>query len=87
MQWDSFDYKVGQHFLPAIINGDYTGLSDDEAEELDRFLDADELKGKVGHWAETNSDDHEGEFGRCDVSGLKAQVHGLSFVFRVEAAT
>jgi hypothetical protein len=30
---------VAIHYLPAIFNDDYTGLNDEEHEELDKWLD------------------------------------------------
>jgi len=30
MQFETYDYKIGTWALPAIINGDYSGLGDDE---------------------------------------------------------
>lgn len=35
---DYYEETIAAHFLPAIINDDYTGLSDPEAAELDAFL-------------------------------------------------
>lgn len=35
---DYYEETIAEYFLPAIINADYTGLSDPEAAELDAFL-------------------------------------------------
>lgn len=35
---DYYEETIAEHFLPALINDDYTGLSDPEAAELDAFL-------------------------------------------------
>jgi hypothetical protein len=35
---DYYEETIAEHFVPAIINADYTGLSDPEAAELDAFL-------------------------------------------------
>lgn len=35
---DYYEETIAEHFLPAIINADYTGLSDPEAAELDAFM-------------------------------------------------
>jgi hypothetical protein len=35
---DYYEETIAAHFLPALINDDYTGLSDPEAAELDAFL-------------------------------------------------
>lgn len=82
MKWESHDFTVGANFLPALINGDYTGLSDAEEAELDAFLDDERFTGVSGHWADTSvgSDDF---FGRCDISNWKRSVYMVSFVFPV----
>ena len=36
---DYYDFAIAGHFLPALINGDYTGLDDTEAKQLDQFVD------------------------------------------------
>src|SRR5690625_5893611 len=32
-----FEYVIGSHFLPALFNGDVTGLDDTEDADLERF--------------------------------------------------
>lgn len=62
MKFTTRTYVIGSHFLPALINGDYTGLEDHEERELDVFLDA---VGCKGHW-----DYAEAGFTRCEITGL-----------------
>ena len=38
METYTITYKVGKHFLPAIINGDYTGLAKEDEIDLEKFL-------------------------------------------------
>lgn len=35
---EPIEYTIGEHFLPAIINGDYSGLEDEEEGMLNAFL-------------------------------------------------
>ena len=34
----TYNYKLSSHWLSALINGDYSGLEDQEVKELDSFL-------------------------------------------------
>lgn len=66
MKFNERTYIIGKHFLPALINGDYTGMEDHEDQALDAFLERVACK---GHWSYAD----EGEnFTRCEVSGLYA---------------
>lgn len=59
-------YIIADVYLPALINGDSTGLTDEDDQALDLFLDA---VGCSGHWSYAE----EGEgFARCEVTGLYA---------------
>ena len=69
MQFDTYTYTIGAHFLPALINADDSGLSDDESRALLAFeLD---LPGD-GHWSADDTD--SSEFARCDVTGTMGAV-------------
>lgn len=74
--WDSCTYRIADHFLPYLINGDASGLSNDERKELDAFVDeaftyAKEDGFKASHWAV--EDDSE-NVGFCDVCDKLANV-------------
>jgi hypothetical protein len=72
MKFDTTEYEIGAHFLSALINGDYSGLSDEEARALDQF-EANNGPGPLGgHWADI--EDSCEEFGRCDVTGERGQT-------------
>lgn len=58
---------IAEQYLPALINGDYSGLEDHEAIALDRW--AAEFQGCC-FVSETEYSD----FGRDEVSGLRANV-------------
>ena len=69
MQFDTYTYTISAHFLPALVNGDDSGLSDDESRALLAFeLD---LPGN-GHWSADDADSFD--FARCDVTGLMSAV-------------
>lgn len=87
MTFESITYRIGTHFLPALVNGDWSGLSDEEAETFERWFeaasaewtDSDDNKWVYAH--ESVSDNQE-EFARCEVTGLMGNVCDVAFLFR-----
>jgi hypothetical protein len=84
MIWDSYEYKVGTHYLSALINGDASGLSDAESAALDAFEHeahrvATDAGFTVGHWA-IDSNDDDTNFARCEVSGMASDVRELKLM-------
>ena len=83
--WDHFQFTISQHYLPAIINDDWTGLSDKEANALSGFLmHASTLipaNAKSSHWAVDVEDCTN--FARCEVSNLYSDVSDISLMFQV----
>lgn len=72
MKFTTRTYTIASHFLPALINGDYTGLEDHEDLALDAFLAEVACK---GHW----SCAEEGAgFTRCEVTGLMADCYEVT---------
>lgn len=74
--WDSYTYHIADHFLPALVNEDDSGLSNDESEELEAFVDeaftdAREEGFTASHWAV--EDDSE-NISFCDVCDKLANV-------------
>jgi hypothetical protein len=70
-----YDYVLGSQFASAIVNGDYSGLSDDEAEQLDQFI-ADlpsHYHHKTKQFKNLDMVDYSQEpnFARCEVTGLQ----------------
>jgi hypothetical protein len=66
MQFDHYTYTVASHYASAIINDDWTGLDDDEAEEVKEWLDS--VLQKADH-----IDIHEDVgFCRDEITGLMA---------------
>ena len=73
--------SIANHFLPAIVNDDPTGLGDGDIEQLDRFLA--ELESEIATLCQELSPDKyfydivldeviEDDFRGCDVTGLRA---------------
>ena len=67
MVYDYYQYEISTHFASAIINGDYSGLRDNEIKELDLFME--NLPVDNGHFDLVDYDG-EGFFSRCEISGL-----------------
>lgn len=73
---DITEYRVCQHYLPAIINGDYSGMEEDDIEKLDKFLEDFDLQ--EGHF-DCDSDE-EASFERCEICKLMGDVITLRWV-------
>jgi hypothetical protein len=67
------EFRLSTHWLPALINNDYSGLTDEDCTALDSFAD------DCGHGYWVVPDD-ENYFGRDDVTGLMANVVDVEFV-------
>lgn len=81
-RFDSIIYNVGTHYLSALINGDYSGLADEEAAALDEFAEQvqhDAPEGfEFGHFSAPDCDP---EFKTCEVSGLMADTLPLDAIY------
>lgn len=82
---DYYEFNIGSHYLPALINGDESGLDAGEEIVLEQFcFDAEErMKSQFNvewfHW--TYSDEEVFDFGRCECSGLLNQLANVKLVF------
>lgn len=65
MKLDYFEYNIGEHFMPAIINDDFTGLDDSEAETLNAWLENNDMR--ASHW---DIEDDSENYCECEISGL-----------------
>lgn len=65
MKFDQVEYTIGEHFLSAIINDDYTGLSDNEERELNEWLEG--VNRPEAHW--DCDSDTETELAICEITG------------------
>lgn len=74
---DYYEETIAAHFLPAIINADYTGLSDPEAAELDAFL----MTFSALPDLTISTADDEPSFAVDAVTRLHADCHTVRFYF------
>ncbi len=65
MQLDHYEYYISEHLAPAIINDDFTGLDDQEENQLRDFLESQEMRGS--HW---DIEDDGENYRICEVSRL-----------------
>jgi hypothetical protein len=75
---DYYTLTLAAHYASALINGDYSGLNDDEAADLDAFM--------RDYWKLPNATldlpmDAEPYFGTDEVSGLHADVIDFQLYF------
>jgi len=75
-KFEVYDYSIGGWWLPAIINDDYTGLSDEEAAQLNDWL-ADQPD---GCWV---VDSDEAGFTTDEVTGLKGDCYDVKLIKEV----
>jgi len=73
--WDHYTYYIADYYLPYLINGDASGLSNAEREELDEFEQFAQNLAKedgftVGHWAVQDNEN----YGMCEVSDKLGNV-------------
>ncbi len=72
MEWDYYKYRIANHYLPVLINGDETGMSDEELAVLSSFIDSAMVNipegWNFGHWA----DCEDAGFCICEVTNLLA---------------
>lgn len=80
MKFERYEYTIPDYFLPALINGDDTNLSDEEVAELDDFLKS--IKSE-GYW--TIDDDQESYFsGSNDVNWIAGFVIDVIWLQEVQ---
>jgi len=79
--WDWYDYTIAGHYLPALINGDESGLEERECKMLQTFIDNLPEQAKAGHWA-YDSDENGEDFTTCEVCGLYAGCFNVRLMFK-----
>ena len=80
--FDNIKYQVGEYYLPALINGDYSGLSDEEESDLFAFLSSvmEDCRnnGAPRQFCPTwEVYDDGGYFATDEVTGLKGTVYTI----------
>lgn len=79
---NTIEYTVCSHFLPAIINGDESGLEQEDCDALAAWLESEDLDLNYGHFS-TESDE-ETSFKMCDITGLRGNTVTLTWVIMKE---
>ena len=79
MDFDYYEYRVSNHFLPALINDDDSGLDPHDFESLEIWLTT---VPKDGHWAVIETG---GNFTVCEISELFADCATVRRCFRKES--
>lgn len=73
---DYYDFNIAGHFLPALINCDYSGLTDQETKQLDQFVDQWQNLSGTFDILPTS-----GFFDTCDICNAYAEVHDVRLYF------
>lgn len=73
---DYCDFNISGHFLPALINDDYSGLDDNEAKQIDQFVDQWQHLSGTFDVLPTGTD-----FKVCEVCDLYAETHDVRLYF------
>ena len=79
MNFKAHDYTVSSHFLSAIINDDYSSLSNEESEQLTKFLST---LPEQGHWSVKETESY---FGKCEVTNLASDVVNVEWMEIVDS--
>jgi hypothetical protein len=74
---DYYEFNLAAHWLSALINGDETGLSDDESDDLAAFM----LPYTSLQNMTIDVVDEESQFARDAVSELYADCYTVRFYF------
>jgi hypothetical protein len=80
MKFDYYTFNIGGHYLSAIFNSDYSGLDDQEEQQLDTFLD--NLPVNNGHFDAIDLDNSA--FSTCEVSGLYSETYEIRLYFPIQ---
>lgn len=66
MSTNDYDFKVNEALLPYIINGDNGDITNDEADQVEAFLEENEIETVELLY---NGEDLDKSFTQCDVTG------------------
>ena len=82
-QVNTTEFTIGSHFLPALINGDDSGLNAEETMGVYlavRFIRA--TRGQ-GHWSVP--EDAEPEFAMCEINDIRSVCLTIEYVTITES--
>ena len=77
---DYYDFNIAQQFLPAIINGDYSGLNDFEVNLLDDFINK-YSKLDNATWDIDPIENQSSHFINCDITELFSDCYNVKLHF------
>ena len=81
----AIDYTVAEHYLPYLINGDSSGLEEDELSSIDGWMintiEAAYDVPEGYEFAHFSYDENLDEFGVDEVSGLRGRVTTIQALF------
>jgi hypothetical protein len=75
MKFDYYTYHISGSYLSALINGDYSGLSDEETANIYRFLDNLPVR---GHFDVIEDSEN---FRNCEICNLYAETYETRLYF------
>ena len=82
MMFEMYSFTVAKHFIPAIINGDDTGLDDNDSVQLEVFMGVTlascAMQGMTStnhHWSDDGDDNTN--CARCEITNLMADCATL----------
>ena len=73
MEFEQYDFRLGDWWASAIINGDYSSLTSEECATLETWL-KNNAPGR-GHWSGFNEEEDSLGFTTDDISGLKGECY------------
>jgi hypothetical protein len=50
MEWEEYEFTIPEWAVTALEYGDFSGLTDDEEEDLENFTDQELIPLGAGHW-------------------------------------
>ena len=86
-RFETLTFSVGQHYLSALVNGDWTGLDDADTYLLQDWFDAatepwtDHSGNRWVYAHESVVDDSDEEFNRCEVCLLHCATTDITLHF------
>jgi hypothetical protein len=81
IEFESATYKIPAFALPALVNGDYTGILDDDEAFVDNLCEWLDGEYGTGNWH--IGDVSEQYFGRSDFGGLVGEVCDVEVVYKL----
>lgn len=86
MRHETIEYDVLAAFIPSIINGDESGLTDYEIGEIDDFMSAaaEYAQSRPGYRSHHWTTDGEAGFGRCEISACLGDREILQLVIMLD---